>query len=517
MAEFSLGAAIGATGRFPRYTAPTPQKDEYAKEAQEELRNLRNRVSIDKKKYHRIYEDPVKDMTIDFYNNASRDILSRDPGAMNSAFERYANWDAETNKYVARSESLKALENYADLGRTVGKFVPNSVIKARNLINQAKNEEDLLNKIQENKDIFLTGYVTADPTTGMITAFQEDAIPFDQVMQKTILTKDKANVLNLEKTTEGNIAREYKRYTIPADKAELAKMKGTMRQLVGSDPGEIETAYDLGWKYFSNNPTAQKQYRALKFDQGDDTVMNQSPQQLYDGFYKDYVVPNIPNYDESKQTYVGLRTSVYVGGGAQVAPTKFQIAQNEPINYGGTSNVAKVSAVLSKDPDGTDIDYSKNIGVIRQNNLKGAFGPTQSGALKLKVSRLYVLPSGYDTDIGAYRPLNKTQLDNAIASGNKPLYLPWASASAYPDVAMAGYASVGQESYWIPVFNPTVVDGKTRMIITPQQRQGNNLEGSNILNALFLNQKLDPTEKASWTQTYQNLMKQVVDSNDIKK
>lgn len=512
MAEFSLGAAIGATGRFPRYTAPTPQKDEYAKEAQEELRNLRNRVSIDKKKYHRIYEDPVKDMTIDFYNKASQDILSREPGAMNNAFERYANWDAETNKYVARSESLKSIVELAERGGTVGKFVPRSVVMARNLINQAENEEDLLKKIQENPTIFNDKYVTVDPNTRMIAAIQQDVIPFDEQIRKNILTRDKAKILNFNRDTKGNIVSDERFYTIPANKTEAERMKATYKQIYNEDLGEIETAEDLGLKYFVGTPFVEQQYRALKYAEGDTNAIDKPLSEIYKDFYNEHILTNIPNYDKTKTTYFGPRTTVYVGG-EMTTPTNYQIAREQPVNYRDARNTSKSAIMLSSAAQGTEVDYAMNADIIDRETLTQAY-PTQSGTLKIKVSTIYMLPSAWDADQQVYTPITDQEVADLKAQNEKVMYLPWAAASGYPMTEFANLPGAGQANFWIPMYNRTVENGVTKMVINPSQRSGNNLQGSLILNALFAGQKLKQDERDKFMMVYREFMKDVIDSND---
>jgi len=202
MAEFSLGAAVGATGKFPRYKAPDKTEEFLDDKAKDELSRLRQMVSMDKKVYHEIYQEDIKNLTANFIKQQAELFRQRDPNIVEKSYLEKNNWDVETDKYVNKSAYLKKLEDLAEQGDAKGRFVPNSVIRARDLLRGSKTEQEYLNKLKENPDIFADGYVAFDPTTGVINIKANEKIDFPEYIRKELLRRELAKAESEIATTD---------------------------------------------------------------------------------------------------------------------------------------------------------------------------------------------------------------------------------------------------------------------------------------------------------------------------
>jgi hypothetical protein len=516
MAEFSLGAAIGATGKFPKYTAPE-QKEAFDEKDRGELDRLKGMVAADKKLYHSAYLNDVKNTTAAFYKSYFDRARQRDPNIVESTYMDKNNWDENTDLLVSKSKNLFALEELASEGRSKGFFVPQSVIFASNLTKNAKSEADLKDKLSKNPQLLIDGYVTVDQNTGMIVPRLEKALDFESYMRKEILTKDKAKV-SAESIGEPDPVTKIQRTvtitTIPANRIEAESLKELHRKRTGENLQNVDNAYDLGYNWFVNNPTAVSQYAAIKLDQGDATAIDKTPAELYESFYKDYVLPNIPSYDKTGTQYVGGRSINVFNVPAASTPSSFQVADKYTINYSGGDNVvAKRATVLSKDPSGTKVLIPKNKYIINMETGKSAFKATDATQANFYISTVAVMPSAQTAD-GTFKPIGEKEVAAFKNARAKIVYLPWALADEQ-QLNISTLPTIGKATYAIPLFEPTVEDGKTKIIIPKEYRTGDKIEGASlILGALFQNQKLDKTEIIRWREAYQKLMAPVRDSNE---
>jgi hypothetical protein len=119
---------------------------------------------------------------------------------------------------------------------------------------------------------------------------------------------------------------------------------------------------------------------------------------------------------------------------------------------------------------------------------------------------------------GTYRPLAEKEVTDISSAGNagKIMYLPWALADER-ELNISTLPAVGKSTYAIPLFEPTVKDGKSMMVIPKTARSGDRPDAlSYVLGAIFREQKLNKEEAADWKKVYREIMGDVVDETEIK-
>ena len=519
MAEFSLGAAVGATGKFPRYKAPERQElvDDRTRD---ELSRLRQMVSVDDKKYHLLYQDDVKNLTTNFVKQQAELFRQRDPNIVEKSYLDKNNWNTETNKYINKSAYLEKLENLAEQGDAKGRFVPNSVLKARDLLRTSKTEQEYLAKLKENPDIFADGYVSFDGTTGVINVKADQKVDFPEYIRKELLRRDLANAESEIATTDktGKILTRTTVFTIPANEAEARAMRDLAIKRTGNANATLEpNAYDIGYNWFANSPTAVSQYKAIKYDRGEKDAVDKSTDELYKDFYKEYIVTAIPSYEKQSNMFVGNRSINIYNTPAVTTPAGFQRAPQYTVNYGLGNIKAKSTSFLSKTGAGTKLLLPRNKYIVNMETGKSAFGETDVSQGTFYVSTVSVMPSVKLKD-GTYRPLAEKEVTDISSAGNagKIMYLPWALADE-KELNISTLPAVGKSTYAIPLFEPTVKDGKSMMVIPKTARSGDRPDAlSYVLGAIFREQKLNKEEAADWKKVYREIMGDVVDETEIK-
>lgn len=518
MAEFSLGAAVGATGKFPRYKAPEKQEF-FDDRKKDELSRLRQMVSMDKKVYHEIYQEDIRNLTANFVKQQAELFRQRDPNIVEKSYLGKNDWDIETDKYVNKSAYLKDLEDLAEQGDAKGRFVPGSVLKARDLLRNSKTEQEYLAKLKENPDIFADGYVGFDATTGVVNITADQKIDYPEYIRKNLLRRDLARVEAEQATTDktGKILTRTSVFTIPANTTEAKAMRDLAIKRTGTDPGEIPNAYDIGYNWFANSPVAQRQYKAIKYDRGEKDAVDKSTDELYKDFYSDFIVTNIPSYDKQSNMFVGNRSINIYNTPAVTTPAGFQRAPQYTVNYGLGNIKAKSTSSLSKTGAGTKLLLPRNKYIVNMETGKSAFGETDVSQGTFYVSTVSVMPSVKLKD-GTYRPLAEKEVTDISSAGNagKIMYLPWALADER-ELNISTLPAVGKSTYAIPLFEPTVKDGKSMMVIPKTARSGDRPDAlSYVLGAIFREQKLNKEEAADWKKVYREIMGDVVDETEIK-
>lgn len=518
MAEFSLGAAVGATGKFPKYKAPEV-KEFVSENAKDELSRLRQMISMDKKTYHKIYQNDVKNLTANFIKQQSELFRQKDPNIVEKAYLGKNDWDVESDKYVNKSAYLNDLENLAKEGSAKGRFVPNSIIKARDLLMTSNNEQEYLNKLKENPDIFADGYISFDADTGVVNVLADEKIDIPQYVRQNLLRKDLAKAEAEQGVTDqsGKILTRTTVFTIPANAQEAKSMRELAIKRTGSDPGEYANAYDIGYNWFAGSPAVQRQYKSMKYDTGDKESVNKSVDELYKDFYKEYIVTAIPGFEKQSNMFVGSRNINIFNTPAVTTPAGFQRAPQYTVNYGLGNIKAKSTSSLSKTGAGTKLLLPRNKYIINMGTGKSAFGETDASQGTFYVSTVSVMPSVKLKD-GTYRPLAEKEVTDIANKGNanKIMYLPWALADER-ELNISTLPEIGKSTYAIPLFEPSVKDGKSMMIIPKTARTGDRPDAlSYVLGAIFREQRLNKEEAADWKKVYREIMGDVVDESEIQ-
>jgi len=259
------------------------------------------------------------------------------------------------------------------------------------------------------------------------------------------------------------------------------------------------------------------QYKAIKYDRGEKDALDKSTDELYKDFYKEYVVTAIPSYEKQSNMFIGNRSINVYNTPAVTTPAGFQVAQQYTVNYGLGNIKAKSTALLSKTGAGTKLLLPRNKYIVNMETGKSAFGETDVTQGTFYVSTVSVMPSVKLKD-GTYRPLAEKEVTDITNAGNggKIMYLPWALADE-KDFYMSTLPNVGKNTYAIPLFEPTVKDGKSMMVIPKTARSGDRPDAlSYVLGAIFREQKLSNMEAAEWKTSYRKIMGDVVDETQIQ-
>jgi hypothetical protein len=517
---FSLGAAIGATGKFPKLKI-NQVEDETGKKTQDELQRIRNSFTLDKNKYHNIYVDQNKNLL----DQSVRDLLqaeqSRDPNVIEKAYNIRNNINASQNKFQNLSETLFDFETTVEniKGKKSDLFFSPSLEKAYEIIKSSANEQDMFQKFSKDPTLFADGYFGFEQTPNGVTIKPRfaDRIDFEKVFSKGDVYKLNENgVLMSEKTdpsAKGQTIRRF--YSIPANRQEALELKKT-------DPNIKEelNAYDMGKAWFQTTPEAQSQYRSYLYHQRgqkdalDPTKM--TTDQLYENLYDEIVSKNIPvkyeNRDQmERRTVINIRNQM----GQEVAPTDFTVGPMTS-NYKGETNslYTEYSASVSSEADGTLAQIPTNAYIVSLDSGEPAFSTTAQQDFTINRVAIFPAVQARDKKTGQLflKPLTKAEKEDADKKGIKYLNYPFALGNTR-QLNVSKAPNVGVSGYVIPLYEPDK-DGK--WIVPQESRKVKTTGGSPLLSQVTQRNKWDEATRANWDQAFFKIMKQVKDQNDIK-
>ena len=165
MADFSLGAAIGATGKFPKLKI-NKIEDETGALADKELASIRDNISVDRNKYHNVFIDENKDLTVGLIRTILKAEKSRDPARVEISHVGKEVLKAKRDNLALQSADLFDIEDKVqegDMG-TAREYIPPSLKKFVKISKSATSQEDLARRLKENPDVFVDGYLDPTPT-----------------------------------------------------------------------------------------------------------------------------------------------------------------------------------------------------------------------------------------------------------------------------------------------------------------------------------------------------------------
>ena len=514
---FSLGAAIGATGKFPKIKQPeqdTSANDRVARE----LQNIRQGLTVDKNKYHNVYINQAADdqqKAIFELMNAER---NKDPERVSIAYNIDGELQRKRNFLQVLSKDLFDIEEESETAAQRGKYVPKYFQDLRAITKSAKSEDDLFKRLQENPEFFKDGYlqleVGADGLRRIIPSLRPK-VDFEKILSSNlvfdledhgVIIKEERNITDKERRIE-----RYK--SIPMNKEEAMELQKTEPTIKPEN-----NAYDLGKKWFLSNADAQQQYKSMLYEtdrlpDGDPAETN--PEELYKYFYKDYVVTNIPAKYENKDTPVPRYiTNINVDTNQKVAPTTFSMGTFSTNYLGNDELFTEYGISASKEADGVQVELPQTPFIISLDTGKPEFRGTATK--NMTIARIGVFPAtrGKDPATGKIIlvPLTKKQKSEYEAQGKKYLMYPFALAvdkpleiGVMPDLSKAAYA--------IPLYEP---DANGNFIIPQDIRQAKNGKGSPLLSQIITRGKWDEESQSNWNKSFFSMMGGVKDQNDIK-
>ena len=162
---FSLGAAIGATGKFPKLKPPTIDTDAADKEARE-LQAVRNRVTVDNSKYHKVFIDENKNDTANFVQSLLQSERTKDPSVIDKTYNGEIELNARRNNYQNYSKQFFEIEERVENAQSkrTGEYISPGIKALYDALKTSNNKEELFDRFQKNPQMFADGYVEVERT-----------------------------------------------------------------------------------------------------------------------------------------------------------------------------------------------------------------------------------------------------------------------------------------------------------------------------------------------------------------
>lgn len=525
---FSLGAAIGATGKFPKLKpseVDTTAQDRVAKE----LTAIRQGITSDKNNYHNVYVNQAADKTRDAVYTLLQNERVKDPERVTKAYDLDNELTRTRNFLALQSKTLFDFEDFAEDGDKKGYYVPSYFEEVKKISKSATSEKDLFDKIINNPKIPMLkiddenyiskdGYLTVKlPKDGLKTLVPERRYRMDfekEFSGKKVFNLDQQGVYISEEKNITDKERTINRFkSIPLNREEALELKKTQPEI-----NPENNAWDIGSKWFKSNPNAQMQYKSMLIEtnqiaDGDPALTNVD--ELYKRFYSDYVMHNIPaKYDNIDTPVPRYITNVNVNTADKVAPTNFSIGTFSTNYLGNDELYTEYGIAAAKDAEGVQVELPQTPYIISLDTGKPEFRGTATK--KMTIARIGVYPAVRvkDPDTGkiVLVPLTAKQKKERDAKGQKYLMYPFALAvdkplevGVMPDLSKAAYA--------IPLYEP---DAEGNFVIATDMRRSKNGKGSPLLNQIISRGKWDEASLANWNTAFFNMMGGVKDQNDIK-
>lgn len=509
MAEFSLGAAIGATGKAPRLKVPSGDTDQ---RIDKNLDRIRQQIAGDRNTYHNVYLNDVKNVSTNFIKNLYSLEKSKNPNVVEQADLQLLDWGTETDRMALKS---KVLFNLEDFVKQPGKnYVSPSIEKAYSIIKDSSTEAEMLKKFQENPDVFIDGYVGVSPTTGFLKFEPKPFIDINDYIQNKLFDINTQGVEiseTVEKVagTKGKTLSQEKIFSIPFNVEEARALKAKNPSLRLS---EKDNAYELGKQWFLGSKDVRDQYFSEKYwSTADaatrDELLAQGTEGLYEYFYNEKIKPNVPKKSIDKTLFLGTRTNITVNNtGQNAAPTTFQVA-SMVLNFKNKPNALRTEKMVSvaSASGGTQIRIPKNRSILSMKTGLPAFNDVAE--TNFYASHIGVFPTKKSKDAKTgqifLRVLETDEVNQAAAAGEKIMYLPWALASQN-QFAVAAAPQVGVESYLVPLYYPE----ENGDVIIGADKQ------SVVLDDLTRRAKWNEADLKNWNKAYASIKGGVKDQNN---
>jgi hypothetical protein len=518
MADFSLGAAIGATGKFPKLKV-NKIEDETGAQTDKELAAIRSGISADRNKYHNVYIDENKNAAVNLIQTIFKGEKTKDPNRVENAYVGEQELAAIRSNLALLSKDLFDIEDKVmegDMG-SAREYIPKSLKIFSEISRTAKSQDELFNRLKENPEVFVDGYLTIKTDPNGLKRVQpifHNNYDFEKILSSN-------DIFNLSR--DGQIIKEdinkndkekiiQRIYSIPATKDEARELQKLFPEI-----NLDKNAYDIGKNWFSSNPLAQKQFRSQLYwdgipDAQDPMKMNND--QLYDEFYNKFVVTNIPaKYENKDQVFRRTNINVNVSTGQKVAPTSFQMGPMTS-NYKGKPNglSTQYSSSVSSDPAGTQVQLPTNRYMINMDTGNPEF--TETAMKDFFINRIAILPAakiqGQDGSI-IFSPLTTDEVKIAEKTGDV-MYYPFAIGNTQP-IKIGTAPDIGKFSYAIPLYEP---NAKGEWVIPKESRRVKTNGGSPTLSQIINRNSWNEETQANWDATFFNMMAKVVDENDAK-
>jgi hypothetical protein len=514
---FSLGAAIGATGKFPKLKISTEdegKKDRTAKE----LAAIKSSLTIGDDIYHNVYVGKMADESEKMIQQIIENERTKNPDIVSSAYKMQNTFQKERNYAKNQSKHLFTLQSKLENLDKQNQFAPKALQdKFLPILRNATSEEQLFGFLRENPELFRDGYLQISPNAEGLQGLEvitHDKVDFDDLINDTkLFNKSHLVKINETKNTTDKERTIDRYFSVPKDRVEAEELAKTDNTINISN-----NAFDLGKRWFTSRPDVMRQYKSILYQNGDlkdGDPAEKNVDDLYDMFYKEHIIRAIPKqYENKDQILPRYITNINVDTGQKVAPTTFSMGTFSTNYLGNDELYTEYGISASKEADGVQVELPQTPFIISLDTGKPEFRGTATK--NMTIARIGVFPAtgGKDPVTGKtiLVPLTKKQKSEYDAKGKKYLMYPFALAvdkpleiGVMPDLSKAAYA--------IPLYEP---DANGNFIIPQDIRQAKNGKGSPLLSQIITRGKWDEESQSNWNKSFFSMMGGVKDQNDIK-
>ena len=519
MSGFSLGAAIGATGKFPKIKVAAEDEQKKDRVARE-LAAIKSSITLGDDLYHNVYVGKMADQSSQMIQQIIENEKNRDPELVSKAYQMQNNFQKERNYAKNQSQHLfqlqKKLENLDKDNQFAPKPIQDEFLP---MLRNAKSEEQVFGFLKENPQLFRDGYIRINPNEDGLKGVEvitHDKVDFDKLIFDTkLFNKQNHFVLINETKNTTDKERTIDRYfSVPKDRFEAEQLAKTDKTVTISN-----NAFDLGKAWFRDRPDVIRQYKATLYQNnelkdGDPAETNFD--ELYRMFYKDHIVRAIPKqYENKDQILPRYQTNVYVNNAQQVAPTSYSLGETR-VGYRNNDQIFSPKTVAaSRESDGIEVQSASNLYAISLET--GVPDLTGTATRNFKIATVSLLPAilvNYTTPEGKTRKvlsvLTEEEMKKRKAEGRNYLLYPFAIGTE-KTLEIGTLPSIGKKTYAIPLFEPNE-EGK--FVIPKDIRQARTIKGSPLLNQVVNRNKWDDASLNNWTSAYLDLMAGVIDEDD---
>jgi hypothetical protein len=515
---FSLGAAIGATGKFPKIKVAAEdegKKDRTAKE----LAAIKSSLTLGDDLYHNVYVGKMAEQSGDMIQQIIESERNRDPDIVSRAYKMQNNFQKERNYAKNQSQHLFTLQKKLENLDKDNQFAPKPVQdEFLPMLRNATSEEQVFGFLKENPRLFKDGYLRINPNEDGLKGVEvitHDKVDFDDLINDTkLFSRSHLVKINETKNTTDKERTIDRYFSIPRDRLEAQELAKTDNTVTISN-----NAFDLGKAWFTSRPNVMRQYKSTLYENNqlkDGDPAETDVDELYRMFYRDHIVRAIPKkYENKDQVLPRYQTNVYVNNAQQVAPTSFSVGQTRVAYRGDKQLFSPNTVYVSREADGIELQNASNLYAVSLDT--GVPDLAGTATKNFKVSTISLFPcivTEYTTPTGATRKvltlLDEDQKKTKDQNGEVYMMMPFAIGTS-KSLEIGTLPDVGKRTYAIPLYEPNE-EGK--FVIPNDIRQAKTIKGSPLLDQIVQRNKWDEMSLSNWTSSYLDVMKGVVDQND---
>lgn len=302
-----------------------------AAKADDELKQIKNKILLDKNKYHPLVANEVIDKTSKVLRDLALVKAEHPTDYMSQAYALLGEWQKEVSLGYDRSQSLYDFEkiNKSDTSKV---YIPANMQAAYQEMSRHQTVDEWMNALQA-KGIQQNKYFAYDPVTKDI-AFSVGAQMDPEQFAKSVFKQHSGDILDVregtEKTAKGEAIRTVTTVTgIPRTEQEATSIASGLYARTGRMGQQVYSGEQMAKTYFSD-PEAMAQYQ----DRYPETVgMDETA--LVEDFLKRFYDPyapkkeNVVKYDKS-----GMQINISAGPPEAIA--RFQMTDTKGTIAGST-------------------------------------------------------------------------------------------------------------------------------------------------------------------------------------